>query len=425
MAEAHLLISEEEFTCSVCLDTLTDPVSTPCGHSFCLKCLKGFWDHSQVCICPQCRRTYVPRPELQRNTLLNEVIKKLKKNSLDSPPLSQNYDHKLTDPGLEVFCQTNNLCICMICVATEHRGHHIVELKTTIWFTGPAFLYKHHDNQQETSVFFELVNPEKDAEIRQTVTNCATHIQGKEGLTTNRFKRFSTWDSLVRAIALLIHIARSYKAAQNITECRGWHYCFKPHTPDELSQASDTIIKSVQTEAYMKELKFLDNGKTVDKNSSLFKLNPKVDEGLIKIGGRLRNAQLESGEKYPLILPRQHHISVLLVRYYHERVKHQGVAYKGMSRKGDGVYRFGFNDKSWSLLWSDSQYSVYHNSQQTVLSAPYSPRIGVYLDWPAGSLSFYSVSHTMTLLHRFNTSFTEPLYPGFGLGWNTSVKICI
>ncbi|XP_051781841.1 E3 ubiquitin/ISG15 ligase TRIM25-like isoform X3 [Erpetoichthys calabaricus] len=188
MAEAHLLISEEEFTCSVCLDTLTDPVSTPCGHSFCLKCLKGFWDHSQVCICPQCRRTYVPRPELQRNTLLNEVIKKLKKNSLDSPPLSQNYvrpgdvqcdacterkfravkscltcmasfcqvhlqphyegaawkDHKLTDPGgnlkdklcakhqkgLEVFCQTNNLCICTICVATEHRGHHIVELKT-------------------------------------------------------------------------------------------------------------------------------------------------------------------------------------------------------------------------------------------------------------------------------------------------------
>ncbi|KAG2456432.1 TRI16 protein, partial [Polypterus senegalus] len=96
-----------------------------------------------------------------------------------------------------------------------------------------------------------------------------------------------------------------------------------------------------------------------------------------------------------------------------------------MSRKGDGVYRFGFNDKSWSLLWSDSQYSVYHNSQQTVISAPYSPRIGVYLDWPAGSLSFYSVSHSMTLLHKFNTSFTEPLYPGFGLGWNTSVKICI
>ncbi|KAG2456848.1 TRI16 protein, partial [Polypterus senegalus] len=102
-----------------------------------------------------------------------------------------------------------------------------------------------------------------------------------------------------------------------------------------------------------------------------------------------------------------------------------GVSYKGMSRKGDGVYRFGFNDKSWSLLWSDSQYSVYHNSQQTVISGTYSPRIGVYLDWPAGSLSFYSVSHTMTLLHKFNTSFTEPLYPGFGLGWNTSVKICI
>uniref|UniRef100_A0A8C4SRQ1 B30.2/SPRY domain-containing protein n=1 Tax=Erpetoichthys calabaricus TaxID=27687 RepID=A0A8C4SRQ1_ERPCA len=101
-----------------------------------------------------------------------------------------------------------------------------------------------------------------------------------------------------------------------------------------------------------------------------------------------------------------------------------GVTYKGLGRKGGGVEcGLGNNDKSWSLQWSYSKYSVYHKNQQTVISAPYSPRIGVYLDWPAGSLSFYSVSHTMTLLHRFNTSFTEPLYPGFWLGWKCSVTI--
>ncbi|XP_039608548.1 neoverrucotoxin subunit beta-like [Polypterus senegalus] len=102
-----------------------------------------------------------------------------------------------------------------------------------------------------------------------------------------------------------------------------------------------------------------------------------------------------------------------------------GVAYKGLSRKGTGVEsRLGYNDKSWSLLCSHSEYSVYHSNKRTLISAPYSPRIGVYLDWPAGSLSFYSVSHTMTLLHRFNTSFTEPLYPGFGFGPDSSVTIC-
>ncbi|XP_039608985.1 tripartite motif-containing protein 16-like protein [Polypterus senegalus] len=104
-----------------------------------------------------------------------------------------------------------------------------------------------------------------------------------------------------------------------------------------------------------------------------------------------------------------------------------GVAYKGLRRKGESKEcGLGKNDKSWCLLWSDSQYSVWHNNQQTVISAPSSPRIGVYLDWPAGSLSFYSVSQTMTLLHRFNTSFTEPLYPGFGFCFyfTSSVTIC-
>ncbi|XP_039608981.1 tripartite motif-containing protein 16-like protein [Polypterus senegalus] len=101
-----------------------------------------------------------------------------------------------------------------------------------------------------------------------------------------------------------------------------------------------------------------------------------------------------------------------------------GVAYKGLSRKGgDDECRLGYNDKSWSLQRSVSQCSVFHNNQWTVISAPSSPIIGVYLDWPSGSLSFYSVSHTMTLLHRFNTSFTEPLYPGFSVGLHSSVTI--
>ncbi|XP_039609010.1 tripartite motif-containing protein 16-like [Polypterus senegalus] len=101
-----------------------------------------------------------------------------------------------------------------------------------------------------------------------------------------------------------------------------------------------------------------------------------------------------------------------------------GFAYKGLSRKGRGrECLFGYNDKSWNLQCSHSQYSVCHNNKQTVISTPSSPIIGVYLDWPAGCLSFYSVSHTMTLLHRINTCFTEPLYVGFGFSLHCSVTI--
>ncbi|MGH0157930.1 UNVERIFIED_CONTAM: hypothetical protein FKN15_068978 [Acipenser sinensis] len=93
-----------------------------------------------------------------------------------------------------------------------------------------------------------------------------------------------------------------------------------------------------------------------------------------------------------------------------------GVTYKGISRKGEErSCVLGFNDKSWSLIWSGSSYTAWHNNNHTAITAPHSPRIGVYLDFNAGTLSFYGVSDTMTLLHRFQTTFTEVLYPGFRL----------
>ncbi|XP_058872609.1 neoverrucotoxin subunit alpha-like [Acipenser ruthenus] len=103
-----------------------------------------------------------------------------------------------------------------------------------------------------------------------------------------------------------------------------------------------------------------------------------------------------------------------------------GVTYKGISRKGwDRSCGLGSNDKSWSVYCSDSNYTARHNNNETTITAPHSPRIGVYLDFNAGTLSFYGVSDTMTLLHRFQTTFTEPLYPGFWL-WcsDCTVTIC-
>ncbi|XP_078142466.1 uncharacterized protein LOC144540615 [Centroberyx gerrardi] len=103
---------------------------------------------------------------------------------------------------------------------------------------------------------------------------------------------------------------------------------------------------------------------------------------------------------------------------------HIGVTYRGISRRGRGDDSWiGRNEKSWRLSCCSNTYSVCHNNIPTdipPLSSSDSDRVAVYLDWPAGSLSFYRVSSdTLIHIHTFHSTFTEPLYPGFGL-WSGS-----
>ncbi|XP_032365449.1 NLR family CARD domain-containing protein 3 isoform X2 [Etheostoma spectabile] len=104
------------------------------------------------------------------------------------------------------------------------------------------------------------------------------------------------------------------------------------------------------------------------------------------------------------------------------------VSYRGIRRKGSSDdCLFGCNDHSWSLSFSDGRYSVWHNNRETFISVPrVSNRVAVYVDCPAGSLSFYTISSDSLIhLHTFNTSFTQPLYPGFRF-WSpgSSVSLC-
>ncbi|XP_050989004.1 LOW QUALITY PROTEIN: NACHT, LRR and PYD domains-containing protein 3-like [Labeo rohita] len=106
------------------------------------------------------------------------------------------------------------------------------------------------------------------------------------------------------------------------------------------------------------------------------------------------------------------------------------VTYKEISRKGkNDDCRFGYNEKSWSLIWKNYKFFVRHNNKKTAITPPShrSNRVGVYLDWSIGRLSFYSVSntHTLTHLHTFNTTFTEPVYAGFRVCYSgSSVSLC-
>ncbi|XP_038843598.1 stonustoxin subunit beta-like [Salvelinus namaycush] len=104
-----------------------------------------------------------------------------------------------------------------------------------------------------------------------------------------------------------------------------------------------------------------------------------------------------------------------------------GVTYKGINRRGGSDdCRIGYNDKSWSLFCSDNRYTARHNNNHIDVPSSSSHRVGVYLDWPAGTLSFYRVSSdTLTHLYTFTSTFTEPLYPGFRVWYeDSSLSLC-
>ncbi|XP_073469696.1 uncharacterized protein [Aquarana catesbeiana] len=197
-------------------------------------------------------------------------------------------------------------------------------LQNSIWFSGPSFLYQPHCEQTDTANVYPLIEPEADPEIRPEITSFSTKAS-EATLHSHCFDRFSCWRILVKTLARLIHVAKTFRRETNSDQVRRWESFHEQVNLVELAQAKSVIISSVQNKHFQKEIDCIKKQKTFPKQSRLRRLSPFLDKnGLLRVGGRLSLAELSEEEKQPVIIPYDHHVATLLVRYYHKQVVHQG-----------------------------------------------------------------------------------------------------
>lgn len=121
-------------------------------------------------------------------------------------------------------------------------------------------------------------------------------------------------------LSLLKHIAASRKTRGG---CRQWHLC--EISNDEHKNSEQFIIRIIQQESFQREIEALRDGNPLPRDSSIKSLDPYLDsDGLMQVGGRLRNSDLGLQEKNPVVIPKKSHVAHLLVAHYHQEVKHQG-----------------------------------------------------------------------------------------------------
>lgn len=232
------------------------------------------------------------------------------------------------------------------------RSATAAHLSGTSWLCGPAFL-KHPQQAHHEKCSFELVNPSLDAEIRPQVATMKTTMSSKQ-LGSQRFSKFSSWQSLIHAIARLTHIAHLFQKnpATKVSGCKGWHHCHTAVSVEELSRAKRTIIHAVQEETYAHEYACVRNGENLPKDSPPRALDPLIDaDGILRVGGRIREAELQSEEKTPIIIPGKHHIATLLVRYYDQKTQHQGRLFTEGALRAAGLWIVGGKRRVSSIIY--------------------------------------------------------------------------
>jgi hypothetical protein len=191
------------------------------------------------------------------------------------------------------------------------RGCRVEDLESQ-WLKPPLMLLE-HELPIESAKRFSVELAESDPEVKQNIVLLSQPSTDRGYvLILKLIEKFSSWEKAVNLISFFTSKAMKVKQ--------------KPHSLVEAKlKAVQAIIRAVQHEVYASELSRLENSECVLSSSSLVNLDPFLDrDGLIRVGGRLGLSDLEYSQKHPVVLPKSHHVSQLVIGYYHKLVAHQG-----------------------------------------------------------------------------------------------------
>ncbi|XP_024118970.1 tripartite motif-containing protein 16-like [Oryzias melastigma] len=532
MAQKGVDLDQENFSCSICLDLLKDPVTIPCGHSYCMKCIQGFWDgEEKIHSCPQCRKTFTPKPVLVKNFMFANLVEQLKKTGVQAAPADHCYagpedvscdvcsgrkqkafksclicltsycekhlqphldeaafkKHKLVEPSknlqenicsihdevMKMFCRTDQKCICYLCSVEEHRGHDTVsaaaertERQRDLEESQQQIQQRIQDREKEVKLLqqqLEAINHSADQTVKDSeeiFTEVIRLIQKrssdvKQQIRSQQQTEVSGVKDVQEQLEQEITELKRRDAELKQLSLTEDHSQFLLHFPSLPPLRESTSSINVRPRRYFEDVtaavsELRDKLKDILRESltvthvdvSLPEPEPRSRADFLRYSCQITldpdTAQRElllseENRKVTFMEKRQSYsdhpdrftdcVQVLsresLTGRRYWEVERKGVVsvavtYKNISRSGDDS-GFGLNDKSWALDCFPDSLSFLHSRLKTFISAPVSSRIGVYLDHRAGVLSFYSVSEGMTLLHRVQTTFTQPLHAGLWL----------
>ncbi|KAG1930237.1 tripartite motif-containing protein [Pimephales promelas] len=489
MAEARF--SRDEFMCSVCLDLLKDPVTTSCGHSYCKICITDCWDQEdekRVYSCPQCRQTFSSRPALAKNTILAEVVEKLKKTTLPADRYAGAGDvqcdvcdgrkhkavksclvclesycqthldrheefhsrkpHKVTeatgrlqemicqthDKLLEVFCRTDQKCICLLCVMDEHKNHDTVSAAVQ------RTEKQHQLKETQRSIQQRIQQREKDLQqLREAVAShkrsAQTAVEDSERIFTEFIRSIERSRSEAtqrirdqEKTAVSRAEGRLERLEQEINDLRRRHAELEQlsHTQDHIQFLQSFPSLSAPPESTDVNDNPCSTLSSFDGvRESVHQLRDKLEDfckdELKKISDRVTFTNIVPRTRNDLLqylLPLTLDLNTVN-KYIHLTENNRVITYTNTVQpypdhpdRFDDVWQVLCRESVcgrcyWEIEWSGEHVCI-SVSYKSISRKPISSsigeyvcdrRTGVYVDHSAGTLSFYSVSDTTSLIH--------------------------
>uniref|UniRef100_A0A671S6B3 E3 ubiquitin-protein ligase TRIM39-like n=1 Tax=Sinocyclocheilus anshuiensis TaxID=1608454 RepID=A0A671S6B3_9TELE len=356
----------EELQCSICLDAFSDPVTAPCGHNFCKTCLNKYWDNSQTCNCPYCKETFNQRPDLKINTTLREV----RSTEMEKAARVEFFTDLIRSMER---CQT--------------------ELLETVDEQQKAA------GKQEEELIEKLEQEISELTLKSTELEQLSHTEDH------------------------LHLLQIYSSLYSPRNTRNWpEISVETHESLEilrraLTQLQDTIDEKL-TQTELKWMQQYAVDVTLDPDTAHPDLILSYDGKQVRCGD-IKQKLPYSPKIFtycPNVLAEEGFSSGKF--YFEVQVKGKtawdlGVARESIKRKGK--ITLSPEDGYWTVwLRNKNQYEAL-SSPSVPLSLRVRPqRIGVFVDYEKGLVSFYDVESSSHIYSFTGQSFTGKLYPYFG-----------